>query len=204
MASRHHASEKHSPHFYTNVHALFPRYRYGSRVLALAAFLLCLLLVLSGCAQSATNQASQANQTTTPAKINAPITYVAIGASDTFGIGTDDPYDDNWANDLAILLGPNHVHLINVGIPSITIHDVLAIELPIAVDAHPDLVTIWLGVNDIAANVPVSSYAPDLDTLFRRLHASSPHVRIAIANIPDLTLLPYFSSSNPQKLHAQI
>lgn len=170
----------------------------------LSTCLLSLLLVLVSCAQSGTGQPDKAAQSSPASKTSAPITYVAIGASDTFGIGTNDPYDDNWANDLAILLGPNHVHLINTGIPGITIHDVLNIELPIAVDAHPDLVTIWLGVNDIVANVPVSNYAADLNTLFRSLRASASHARIAIANIPDLTLLPYFSSTDPAKLRAQV
>jgi lysophospholipase L1-like esterase len=39
-----------------------------------------------------------------------------------------------------------------------------------------------------------------LNVLIRRLKANSPHVRIAIANVPDLMLLPYFSSYNPQLL----
>jgi lysophospholipase L1-like esterase len=39
-----------------------------------------------------------------------------------------------------------------------------------------------------------------LNILIRRLKANSPHVRIAIANVPDLMLLPYFSSYNPQLL----
>jgi lysophospholipase L1-like esterase len=204
MVSRHTASGESAAHSYKHIHPVNLTYRQSRHISKLLALLLCLLLVLVGCAQSDVRQPGTTGQTSTKAKTTTPITYVAIGASDAFGIGTSDPYDDNWANDLDILLGPSHVHLINTGIPGITIHDVLNIELPIAVDAHPDLVTIWLGVNDIVANVPVSSYAADLNTLFRSLRASSPHARIAIANLPDLTLLPYFSSTDPQKLHAQV
>ncbi len=159
-----------------------------------------LLFFAAGCAQFSAAQSGQANGTAAGANGGAKIVYVAIGASDTFGIGTNDPYNNNWPTDLLNLLGANHIHLINTGIPDVLIHDALSLELPIAVDAHPSLVTIWLGVNDIAASVPVSSYAADLNTLLSRLRTSAPNARIVIANIPDLTLLPYFNSYNPQKL----
>jgi lysophospholipase L1-like esterase len=168
-------------------------------------FMLCLLAFIgAGCAQSVEGQAGHSNTTTAKQNSDAPITYVAIGASETFGIGTDAPYSENWPTDLVSLLGPAHIHLINLGIPSILIHDALSLELPVAIDTHPDLVTIWLGINDIANDVPVNNYAHDLDTLLRRLQASSPHVRIAIANIPDLTLLPYFATFDQQMLRQQI
>jgi lysophospholipase L1-like esterase len=66
--------------------------------------------------------------------------------------------------------------------------------LPVALDAHPDLVTIWLAVNDIIDNVPVASYSHDLDQILTRLQATNPGVRIVVGNVPDLTLLPYFAS----------
>ncbi len=148
--------------------------------------------------------AGQSSATTSHQQSVKQITYVAIGASDTFGIGTYDPYDDNWPTDLAALLGPSHIHLLNLGIPGITAHDALNLELPIALDSHPDLITIWLGVNDIVDKVSAISYASDLNTLVSRLRANSPHARIAIANIPDLTLLPFFAQSDPLVLTRQI
>lgn len=162
------------------------------------------LLIVTGCAQNTQVSVGQSNSGLAKQASKGPLTYVAIGASDTFGIGTDEPYSDNWPSDLLHMLGDTHYHLINLGIPDVHIHDVLGLELPVAVDAHPDLVTIWLGVNDIADSVPVSSYARDLDMLLSRLQASSPHVRIVIANIPDLTILPHFTSYNLQLLHQQI
>jgi lysophospholipase L1-like esterase len=129
--------------------------------------------------------------------------YAAIGASDTFGFGTDDPYRDNWPTDLAHMLGPA-VHLVNLGIPGIHLHQALRLELPIALDAHPNLVTIWLAVNDLADHVPVDAYEHDLNLLLTRLQAGAPHARIAMANVPDLTLLPHFSSFDQQWLRSQI
>jgi lysophospholipase L1-like esterase len=169
-------------------------YRSSLLLLLLGAFL------LNGCAQakapSTTAQGGSGKQ------ISA-LTYVAIGASDTFGIGTNDPYNQNWASDLSTLLGGN-IHLVNLGIPGMTLHVALSAELPVALDAHPNLVTIWLAVNDVATNVPVESYSHDLDLMLGRLQAAAPHTRIEVGNIPDLTTLPYFASYDSYALSQRI
>ena len=169
-------------------------------------WLCLLLLLLSACAQVSVGQAGQASKNNPGAaqQQKTRLTYVAIGASETFGTGADDPYRQNWPTDLAALLGSNHVHLINLGVPGILIHDALSMELPIALDSHPDLVTVWLGVNDITSNVDPTSYARDLSTLISRLQANNPRARIAIANIPDLALLPAFSNADQQALLQQV
>lgn len=172
-------------------------------VLQIALLPALFVYLLSGC--SLLSPTPTTNQNTAP-QSQRQLIYVAIGASDTFGFGTSDPYNQNWATDLAGKLGPRY-HLINLGIPSMHIHDALTTELPIALDAHPNLVTIWLAVNDLADHVPVKSYALDLNTLLTRLQANNPQVRIAVANVPDLTLLPHFSkqvATDPQALQQSI
>jgi lysophospholipase L1-like esterase len=163
--------------------------------------LLCLCAFgLSACGQNASSTPLQTAQSQGQ---TAGLTYVALGASDTFGTGTNDPYTQNWPSDMASMLKQN-VHLINLGIPGITLHDALTSELPIALDAHPALVTVWLAVNDLATNVPVSKYERDLNTLLSRLQAAAPRARIAVGNVPDLTSVPFFYSDDPVMLHAQI
>jgi lysophospholipase L1-like esterase len=170
----------------------------------LSVISLCLLILfLASCGQTTE---VPSNHTSVPQQVNASqgqLTYVAIGASDTFGIGSSDPYTQNWATDLAEKLGQN-VHLINLGIPGISLHDALSSELPVAIDSHPDLVTVWLAVNALANNVPISNYSHDLDLLLNRLQTNASAARILIANIPDLALLPYFSSYNPSDLQKRI
>lgn len=149
---------------------------------------LCLLLLfLVGCGASSSTARPAAVQQNPPARL----LYVAIGASDTFGLGADNPQTENWAADLARELGSG-TRLINLGIPGITLHQALNLELPVALDTHPNLITIWLAVNDIGNFVTPDSYAHDLETLLNRLQSADPHARIAIANVPDLHLLPYF------------
>lgn len=203
MAFRHLVCREHPLHSNKN-HTIAPAHRNKHtlcRLPALLPLLLSLLLFFAaGCAQLSAAQSEQANGTGAGANGSAKTIYVAIGASDSFGIGTGDPYNDNWPTDLTYLLGANRIHLIDAGIPGIIVHQALNLELPIAVDAHPNLVTIWLGVNDIVDSVPVNSYAQDLNALLRGLRTAAPKATIAIANIPDLTLLPFFSRFDPQKL----
>lgn len=129
--------------------------------------------------------------------------YVALGASDTFGIGAENPYTENWPADLAGLLG-GHVHLINLGVPSMVMHDALTTELPVALDARPTLVTIWLAVNDLATNVALDSYQHDLDTMLSRLQKVVPHAQIEVGNVPDLTSVPFFLNQNAETLRQKI
>jgi lysophospholipase L1-like esterase len=163
--------------------------------------LLCLLLLLSDCAGLPGQSA--AGQSAVQQAPKARLVYVAIGASDTFGIGSDDPQTQNWPADLAARFGAG-VHLVNLGIPSITTEQALHIELPVALDAHPQLVTIWLAVNDLVDNIPASSYEHSLDLLLTRLQAGAPHAVIIMANVPDLTLLPRFQSAAPGPLLAEV
>jgi lysophospholipase L1-like esterase len=171
----------------------FP-WRHWSGLLALV--LLPWLLLMSGCGHAPAPDPATHSQ-------GAALTYVAIGASDTFGSGTQDPYNQNWPDDLAADLGGS-IHLINLGVPGMTVHVALNAELPVAVDAHPNLVTVWLAVNDVADNVPVESYSHDLDLLLSRLQASAPRARIAVGNVPDLTSVPFFASDDPVLLSQQI
>jgi len=182
----------------------YPRIRIQVKVVLSLASLCFLILVLASCGQSLEGQSST---TSNPKQVNqvsnSQVTYVAIGASDTFGIGTEDPYTENWPSDLAEKLG-SKVHLINLGIPGITLHDALSSELPVALDSHPEIVTIWLAVNDLYNNVPIDSYSHDLNLMLSRLQSNTPTARILIANVPDLTLLPYFATFNQQILQKRI
>ncbi len=158
--------------------------------------LFCLVLVLAACSPwgNATTNLPDLRVQKVP---TARVTYVAIGASDTYGTGADDPQTQNWAADLADKLGSN-VRTINLGIPGITVQDALHVELPIALDAHPTLVTIWLAVNDLVGQVAPADYARDLESLVSQCKTHLPKARVLVANVPNLLLLPRFQTSTGQ------
>lgn len=172
-------------------------------VRCIALWSLCLLLLFLASCSSPSNGSSGASPVVVQQAPKAKLLYVAIGASDTFGVGADDPQTQSWPADLATHMGPG-VRLINLGIPSELLHDALTVEVPVALDSHPNVITVWLAVNDIIDNVPLASYTHDLDTLLTRLQTGAPQAKIAIANVPDLAFLPYFSNQDPTVLTAKV
>jgi acyl-CoA thioesterase I len=113
----------------------------------------------------------------------APLTYVAIGASDATGQGTRDPAREGWVPLLSQRL-PAGTRLVNLGVPGITLHDAVTGVLPRAIEARPGLVTVWLVVNDLLANVPLERYRADLDRLIGSLRADT-RAEVAVGNLPD-------------------
>jgi acyl-CoA thioesterase I len=174
--------------------------RDGAALVLLAAFVAA-AVVLASCAPSPVAH-GQPSTATAHAPQPHPLTYVAIGASDAFGVGTDDPDRQSWPTVLASQLG-GPVHLINLGIPDERLSDALQNELPVALDAKPDVITVWLAANDLADGVPLDAYGRDLLTLLTTLRTRT-HAVIVVGNLPDLTLLPIFAQQDPTALLAAV
>ncbi len=124
-----------------------------------------------------------------------PITYVALGASDAVGVGSNQPGAQGYVPLIAARL-PHGSHMLNLGISGIRLHAALSEELPLALNTSPQLVTIWLVTNDFIGGVSYGNYLGDLDMLLSRLYTKT-RARIVIANLPDITLLPAFSHDTP-------
>ena len=131
----------------------------------------------------------------------APL-YVAIGASDSVGVGARDPGNDGWVPQLHRKM-PQGTRLANLGISGLKTHQAVEQVLPVAVDLKPSVVTVWLAVNDIAGGVPLEQYQADLDILLGTL-ARDTRARVYVANVPDLTLLPAFRERPPDALRAEV
>lgn len=123
-----------------------------------------------------------------PTPAARPLTYTAIGASDTVGVGAASPDTESWPAVLQRRLPPGS-KLVNLGVSGTLLKQAIDQQLPVALDADPDLVTVWLAVNDYAARVPLDRYAAELDTLLAELRAGT-HAAILVGNVPDLSVLP--------------
>jgi lysophospholipase L1-like esterase len=178
-----------------------PGARFPRRLrLTLLVVLLLLVVVVSACG---TPTASTGATPTAAATKRPAYVYVAIGDSVTFGTCASNPATDSWPEVLSRKM-PRGTQVINLGIPGWTAHDALQSELPEAIDAQPDLATVWLGVNDLKnGNVSLDSYHHDLDTILTDLSTQT-HAHIAVANIPDLTLLPRFFGVDQKTLTAKV
>ena len=120
----------------------------------------------------------------------APLTYVAMGASETAGVGTAQPERDSFPQHLLARLGRGAV-LYDVGIPGETTAAALSDELPAALADRPDLVTVFFNVDDLVAGVSAQDFEARLGQIVGSLRAGG-HTRVLVANTPPIDRLPAF------------
>lgn len=187
-------------------------------------FLALTLLACSGAKPGPTIAASRA-PTTPPAATTAPalvpvtaspvprtpsptpipsiaVRYVAIGASDTVGVGASDPASGSWPARVAKLLLPGSAY-VNVGVSGSLVSQARAQQLPAALAQRPTVVSIWLAVNDLNAGVEATTYANELGALVDGLLAGTA-AKIFIGNVPDLRPVPAYAEADKALLFARI
>ena len=125
-----------------------------------------------------------------------PLLYVAVGASETAGLRAEVPLREGWPRVLYQAAMPVTTVFVNLGIPGATVAQALAVELPQALGLEPDLVTVWLNVNDIIAGVPPADFERDLASLVRQLRRGGA-TRVLVANTPPLDRLPAYLACRP-------
>ena len=172
-------------------------------ILTLIIVFICSACATGGPANNSSSSTTHTNTitmpTTTPTRqpisktqlLSGPITYVALGASDAVGVGSNRPGSQGYVPLIAAHL-PKGSHMVNLGISGIRLHEALTEELPIALSTSPNLITIWLVANDFVTGVSYNDYINDLNTLLKQLSGNT-HAVLVMANLPDLTRLPTFS-----------
>ena len=131
-----------------------------------------------------------------------PLVYVAIGASDAVGVGAVDPARESWVAVLHQQMPPD-TRLVNLGISGSLLRDALTQQLPVALDAAPDVVTVWLAINDFNARVPLEEYRAGLDEMLGAL-TSQTSARVLVANVPNLVAVPLYDSVPRDVLRAEV
>ena len=145
---------------------------------------------------------------TTPV-VRAPgaIHYVAIGASDTVGVGSLDPLNGSWPSRLAALMPAERTYR-NLGVSGSLAAQAQRDQLPVAIREQPTIVTVWLAVNDLNAQLagaPVSatSYGASLGAIVDAL-VQGTSARVFVGNVPDLRAVPIYRPLDPTVLLAAI
>jgi acyl-CoA thioesterase-1 len=147
-----------------------------------------------------------AGSTGQPRAATAPFVYVAFGASDATGAGAG-----SMAEGYVYLIKQEletqipHVILINRGVSGARI-DIVKEEVRRATEAQnsADLVTIWVGANDLVHGDDPRSFQESLHSILQTLRQ---HVSrtIVIGNLPNLTRLPRFRNQpNPHVTEERI
>lgn len=128
-----------------------------------------------------------------PANKLPAVNYVALGASDAFGIGASpitrgyvyrikDGFEDHG----------RRVNLLNLGIPTADIPAIKkTAQKVLKRDKEIDLVTIWTGANDVIGGNDLGDFENDLAGILSRLRSKS-NAFVVIMNLPDLTQIKRF------------
>ena len=113
--------------------------------------------------------------------------YVAIG--DSFTAGTGCEAGEAWPDHLARALRRRNpsLELRNLAVDGATSADVLAEQMPDALELEPDLLTVVCGGNDVLRSTrpDINGYEGRLEWILDRLRAANPRVRIATATAPE-------------------
>ena len=123
-------------------------------------------------------------------------TYAAIGASETVGIGANDPPTQAWPAVFYRLAMPRSAVYLNLGIPGATVAEALQREVPEALAAHPRVVTVFLNANDARGGVPPATYQAQLTSLLRQVRQGGA-AEVLVANLPPLQDLPVYTACQP-------
>jgi len=129
---------------------------------------------------------------------SAAIRYVAIGASDTVGVGATDPTTGSWPARVARLLPPGSA-FVNLGVSGSIALQARSAQLPGAVAQRPTVVSIWLAVNDMNATIEPASFASDLGAIVDALVAGT-EAKIFVGNVPDVRTVPAYADADKAAL----
>ena len=122
-----------------------------------------------------------------------PQTYVAVGASESVGVGAERPLVEAWPRVLYRTALDRNTVFVSLGVEGSTVAEALDEQLPLALELRPTFVTVWLNVNDLAAGVPVDDYQQQLTALVRGLRQDG-RARVLVANTPPVDQLPIYQA----------
>lgn len=126
---------------------------------------------------------------------NKNLTYVALGDSLTAGVGVNN-YEQSYPYLIAKKLSNTHnIILKDTAWPGFKTANVKNTLLPLAISDNPDIVTLFVGINDIRDNVSTEDFTNNYEQILENLSQKT-YAKIYVINIPfvgsgNLILPPY-------------
>lgn len=172
--------------------------------------ILAVAVLAAACSSDPSGARSPTPGRATPSSVPGPSTpspgsavrYVAIGASDTVGVGATDPVKGSWPARIAERLPAGSAYH-NLGVSGSLALQAQRDQLPGAIAQRPTIVTIWLAVNDLNARISPSSYRGELAGIVDQLVART-EAAIFVGNVPDLRTVPAYAGIDSMMLFAQV
>ena len=140
---------------------------------------------------------------TATATASLGIRYVAIGASDSVGVGASDPATGSWPALVAARLPAESPPYINLGVSGSLALQAVTQQLPGAIAQKPNIVSVWLAVNDLNATIEPASFADSLGLIVDGL-VQKTGATIFVGNVPDLRSVPVYAGTDKARLLAGI
>jgi acyl-CoA thioesterase I len=137
------------------------------------------------------------------ATVSPGVKYVAVGASDTVGVGASDPAKGSWPALVAARLPAGSPPYTNLGVAGSLALQAVSQQLPGAIAQKPTLVSVWLAVNDLNATIEPASFAGSLGQIVDGL-VQKTDATIFVGNVPDLRTVPVYASADKTRLLAGI
>lgn len=122
--------------------------------------------------------------------------YVALGASETVGVGLDDQalrLRDAWPQLFFNEALPRAATYYNLAVPGISSGDALQQELPEAMALHPTVATVFFTVDDLVQGVSAADYEANLDRIVHALRQDGKAV-VLVGNAPHIDRLPAYQA----------
>lgn len=133
----------------------------------------------------------------------AAVKYVAMGDSTGAGLGARDGRGYVARLFERIERERPGSTLTNLCFSGATSSDVLREQLPAALSARPNFVTIGIGINDAGRGVAEETFARNFEEIVSRTRAET-GARIVITNLPDISLAPAVPAFLREQVHARI
>jgi lysophospholipase L1-like esterase len=140
---------------------------------------------------------------TATATVSSGIKYVAIGASDSVGVGASDPAKGSWPALVAARLPTGSPPYTNLGVSGSLALQAVSQQLPGAIAQKPNLISVWLAVNDLNATIEPASFADSLGQIVDGL-VQKTGATIFVGNVPDLRAVPVYANVDKARLLAGI
>jgi lysophospholipase L1-like esterase len=133
---------------------------------------------------------------------NERVIYAALGDSTGVGVGAKEGgYVARLFTRIRSLRPDSR--LTNVCMSGAQTEDVLRTQIDTALAAHPTLVTLGIGINDVGHGVTVERFARNYEEIVKRLKAETDGA-IVVTNIPDISLAPVVPASMRDQVRERV
>lgn len=112
--------------------------------------------------------------------------YVAMGDSLTAGVGAStqaQTYPYRLAEHLS--QKQSNVQVLNLGVPGAKTDDLISTQLPMALNSSANLITIFVGTNDVLNHYTLSAFRHNYQLILDTL-STKPNTKVELINIPYL------------------